>query len=386
MCSDCKSGYTLAYDSFDCVDVNQCTTGMTVLVIALTFLYWILIMILLFVLTFYFGTQVSSGYFNGAIYFYSILDILLGSKWYITDGLYYTVAIISSFTKLLPQFLGRFCIVKGLDAIDQQFIHYTHVLCILFMLMGVVIAARYFNKLAFYVNRRIACVTFLFLILSYTSVPSTSLQLLRGIQYNNNDGVYVYLSPHLKYFTHRHAAYATVALLCGLTMVVILPIFLIIQPFLRKTPGIEKFKSLMNHFQGGYKEKYQCFAPYYLFCRLVIMLIAYFGNSDHDNMVYYMQTACVVIAITHISLQPYKKHVLNVLDAAILLTMLLVVNVDNSDFSKSATAGLIYTLLLIPLILLCGKGFKELLKLLQMKVHTSDATINPRTIKRYIHT
>ena len=166
-------------------------------------------------------------------------------------------------------------------------------------------------------------------------------------------------------------------------MVVILPIFLIIQPFLRKTPGIEKFKSLMNHFQGGYKEKCQWFTPYYLFCRLVIMLIAYFGNSDHDNMVYYMQTVCVVIAITHISLQPYKKHVLNVLDAAILLTMLIVVNVDNFDFSKSATAELIYTLLLIPLILLCRIGFKVLF---QMKVQKPDGTTNPHTIKRYIAT
>ena len=146
MCSDCKPGYTLAYDSFNCVDVNQC---MTALVITLTFLYWILIIILLFVLTFYFGTQVSSGYFNGVIYFYSVVDILLGSKWYIINGLFYTVAILSSFAKLMPQFLGRFCIVKGLDAIDQQFIYYAHALCISFMLIGIVITARYFKKLAF---------------------------------------------------------------------------------------------------------------------------------------------------------------------------------------------------------------------------------------------
>ena len=59
VCSVCKSGYTLAYDSFDCVNVNQCSPGMTVLVIALTFLYWIVIVTVLFVLTYYFSTQVS---------------------------------------------------------------------------------------------------------------------------------------------------------------------------------------------------------------------------------------------------------------------------------------------------------------------------------------
>ena len=384
VCSDCKPGYTLAYDSFDCVNVNQCSPGMTVLVIGLIFLYWIIVVITLFVLTYHFSTQVSSGYFNGIIYFYSTVDILLASKLYIIDGLFYTVAILSSFAKLTPQFLGKLCITKGLNAIDQQFIHYTHALCISFILIAVVITARYFQKLAFYVNRCIACVIYLFLVLSYTSVTSTSLQLLRGIHHDDNGGTYVYISPHFKYFTHQHAAYATVALLCGLTVVVGFPIFVMVEPFLRKKTGSEKFKSLMNCFHGGYKEKYQWFAPYYLFCRLVIMLIAYFGNDDHDNMVYYLQTACVVVAITHASFQPYRKRVLNVLDAAILLTTLLVVNLNNPDFSESAITRLIYTLLFIPLILLCGIAFKELLNFLQAKVKKSNDTNNPSTIKRYV--
>ena len=195
VCSDCKLGYTLAYNSIDCVDVNQCSPGMTILVIALTFLYWIIIVAVLFVLAYYCGTQVSSGYFNGVIYFYSMVDVLLVGNLYIIDGLFYTVAVLSSFAKLTPQFLGRLCFVKGLDTIDQQFIHYFHALCISFVLMGIVIAAKYFKKIVLYVNRCISCVTYLFLLLSYTSITSTSLQLLRGVQYDDNDGLFVYLCP-----------------------------------------------------------------------------------------------------------------------------------------------------------------------------------------------
>ena len=181
VCSDCKPGYTLAYDSFDCVNVNQCSPGMTVLVILLTFLYWVIIVIILFTLSYYFSNEVSSGYFNGIIYFYSIVDILLASNLYVIDGLFYTVAILSSFVKLTPQFLGGLCVAKGLDAIDQQFIHYSHALCISFIFIGIFITAKCFNKVAFYVNHHVTRVTFLFLVLSYTSVTSTSLQLLRGI-------------------------------------------------------------------------------------------------------------------------------------------------------------------------------------------------------------
>ena len=372
VCSDCKLGYTLAYDSFDCVNVNQCSPGMTVLVIALTFLYWIIIVAVLFVLTYYCGTQVSSGYFNGVIYFYSIVDVVLASNLYITDGVFYAVAILSSFSKLNPQFLGRLCFTKGLDAIDQQFIHYFHALCISFILIGIAIAAKYFKKVALYVNRCISRVTYLFLLLSYTSITSTSLQLLRGVQYDDNDGVYVYLSPHIKYFTHQHAVYGTVALLCGLTVVIGLPLMLIAEPFLRKRANFKKFKPLLNQFQGSYKDRYQWFAAYYLLCRLTIMLIAYFGNRDHNDMVYYIQTACVIIVMNLFCFHPYKNQLLNILDVAILLIMLLVVNLNNFTFTKSATAGLIYTLLLIPLLLLLGVGFKKLLVSLKMKLQKSN--------------
>ena len=310
------------------------------------------------------------------------MDVLLVGNLYIIDGLFYTVTILSSFAKLSPQFLGRLCFIKGLDAIDQQFIHYFHALCISFSLIGIAIAAKCSTNLAFYVNRCISHISYLFLLLSYTSITSTSLQLLRGVQYDDNDGVFVYLSPHFKYFTHRHAAYATVALLCGLTVVIGLPLFLIVEPFLRKTTIAKNVGPILNQFQDGYKDKYHWFGGYYLFCRLVIMLIAYFGNSDRNNMVYYIQTACVIIAINHISFQPYKKQILNILDAAILLTMLLVVNLNNFNFSKPALGGLIYILLFIPITLLFGIGIKKLLCSLTNFQNSND-TMNPRT--RYIH-
>ena len=366
-CSYCKSGYTLSYDSSNCININHCSPGITVLVIVLTFLYWIVIVVMLFGLTYYFGNQVSSGYFNGVIYFYSVVEVLLLENLHIMDGVFYTVAVLSSFAKLTPQFLGRLCIGRGLDAIDQQFIHYSHMVFISFILIGIIITAKFFKRLSFNVNSCIARVVSLFLVLSYTSVTSTSLQLLRGVQYNDIDGVFVYLSPQNKYFTYRHGVYAIVALLSGLTIVIGLPLLLIVEPFLRKKIIIKKLRPILNQFQDGYKDNYKWFAAYYLLCRLVIMLIAYFGNRDYNAMVYYMQTACVIIVMNHAFFWPYKKHLLNVLDAAILLTMLIVVNLHNFDFPKSAAAGLVYTLLIIPLCLLFAISFHKIFMAVKMK-------------------
>ena len=241
-------------------------------------------------------------------------------------------------------------------------------------MIGIVLVAKYSQKVAFCVNQCITTVTYVFLILCYTLVTSTSLQLLRGIKYDDSDSVFVYLSPHLKYFTHQHALYATIALLCGLIIVIGLPVLLLIVPFLRKNNLVLKFQPMLNQFQDSYKDKYQWFAAYYFLCRLVIMLIAYFGNSDSSNMVYYLQTACVIMVIIQICFRPYKKHVLNVLDTIILLNMLLVVNLNNFNFTESTTVGLVYTLLFIPLLLLVGLGFAKPLNALKVKWQKFYAT------------
>ena len=67
-CGKCSSGYTLSYDSTDCISVNQCGTGWTVLVITLTCLYWIAVVAGVFSLM-YLKFQISSGYLYGLIYY-----------------------------------------------------------------------------------------------------------------------------------------------------------------------------------------------------------------------------------------------------------------------------------------------------------------------------
>ena len=382
VCSKCSPGYTLSYASFNCVSTQQCSPFSTIIVVALTILYWIVITTGLFVLTYHFGGKICFSYFSGIIYFYSIVDILLTNNLNITDSVFYVVALLSSFTRLTPMVLGRLCFVKGLDAIDQQFIHYSHTLCIFIILVGLVFAAKCCRRIDYYVHRCITLTTVLFLQLSYTTVASVSLQLLRGAEYNGVDGVYVYLSPYLKYFEGRHAAYAVIAILCGLILVVGLPMLLLIYPFIKrfieKRRNRDRLRSLhliLNHFQAGYKEKYGWFAAYYLLCRLVIMVIAYFGNSDYSSVVYYIQTASVIIVMNHISFQPYKSSAVNKLDTIVLLIMLLLISLNNFNFSKSATVGLILTLVLLPLLLSLIFG-------LILKLHNFNQTYNRHTVHR----
>jgi len=68
-CGKCSSDYTLSYVSTHCISIHHCGAGWTVLVIALTCLYWISIIVGVFGLMF-FRFEISLGYLYGVIYYY----------------------------------------------------------------------------------------------------------------------------------------------------------------------------------------------------------------------------------------------------------------------------------------------------------------------------
>ena len=345
-CGECKSGYTLAYDSPDCIIENNCSAGITVLVVALTVLYWIIIVALVFGLM---HRKISLGCTYGLIYYYSIIDTLLGSNLFISAEVFQVVTILSSFAKLTPQFLGRLCFIQGLSGIDQQFIHYFHAVFI-FSLMGfIAVAARYSPKVASFVSKPIIRVNCLLILLAYTSLASTSLQLLRPLYFHNVKGAYVYSSPSIKYFSGRHIPYGIVALLCELFVVIGLPLLLLLEHFLKRKVNFIAIKPLLDPFQECYRNQYRWFAAYYLLCRQVIIATVYI--SDYYNSLSFLQTVCVIIVIIHVLIQPYKVETLNILDGVILLTIVLVVNLNSFAFSRSSTIAIVVIIVIFPLLL-----------------------------------
>lgn len=349
-CGECCEGYTLAYDTPDCISASKCSVEMTIVVVLLTVLYWIVVVTIVFGLM-YFQLHISSGYLFGIIYYYSIVDVLLGNNLYVSNGVFQLVSVLSSFAKLTPQVLGQLCLVENFSGIDQQFVHYIHAVAVLLILLTIVVVARHSPRLAMFVRRCIIRVICLLLVLSYTSLASTSLQLLRPLQFHNVNEVYTYSSPNLKYFSHRHLIYAIIAILCEVIVLVSLPLLLLLDPFLRHRVNFIRIKPLLDQFQSCYKKKYHSFAAYYLICRQLIFLIVFVANENYSNMVYYLHTVCIVIAMIHIWVQPYGKEFLNAWDGIILLAMVLVVNL--STFTSSLPAvEIAVVLVLFPILLL----------------------------------
>ena len=291
------------------------------------------------------------GYLYAITYYYSVVDILLGERLYTSTGLFTTVSIMSSIAKITPQFLGQLCFVKNLSGIDQQFMHYAHPLAVTIIVGIICLSTRVSYRISAFVSKGIIRVICFLLLVSYTSVATTSLLLLRSLTFHNVDKVYSYLSPNIEYFHGRHLPYVIIAILCTLLIVIGLPLLLLLEPFLNHKINFIRFKPLLDQFQGCYKDKYRSFAAYYMICRLVVIVIIIVNSSNDSTTQYQLITVNSILSLVHVLIKPYARRLLNMFDS-LILQLLIVVSmiplVDSSDPDLFLT--FIIIVVILPLI------------------------------------
>ena len=351
-CGRCEEGYTLSFDSPECVEVDKCTTG-AALVTTLSLLYWVAVVVVVFIMTHF---KITIGSLYAIIYYYSVVDILLSRVLFISNGhgLYTTVSIMSSFAKLTPQFLGQFCFVRNISGIDQQFIHYVHPLVVLFILIIISLLARRSRRISSFVSRGIIRFLCFILLLSYTSLATTSLLLMRPLEFEGIDKVYTYLSPDVEYFLGRHAAYIAIAIILTIVVVIGFPFLLLSEPFLNSKINFIRIKPLLDQFQGCYKDKYCFFAGYYMICRLVIILLVIVKISDDFITQYLLMSSCALMQLIHVLVQPYVSTIHNIFDG-IILQLIVIISVlpivELVDiYDETFVVVVIYLLVFLPLI------------------------------------
>ena len=351
-CGSCEEGYTLSFDSVECVHMKECSIGWTILVITLVILYWIIIIVAVFSLMHF---KVGVGYLYAITYYYSVVDLLLSQNWHHSDALYIITSVMSSVAKIVPQFLGQFCFVTNLSGIDQQFIHYIHPVAISLFLVMITVLARKSLRLSSFISKGIIHVICCLLLLSYTSLATTSLLLMRPLIFHNVDKVYTYVSPDIDYFHGRHLVYGIVAMLFTIVIVIGLPLLLALEPFLNSKINFVKIKPILDQFQCCYRDKYRCFASFYMICRLIIITII-IANSSTDNVFQCLLiSSCLLMSLSHQVLRPYSNSLLNIFDGIILHFLVLVSVLPLAEIQSSIdpnlAAGITLIVVILPLLI-----------------------------------
>ena len=215
--------------------------------------------------------------------------------------------------------------------------------------------ARCSQRLSLFVARGIIRVICLLLLLSYTSIATNSLLLIRSLKFRDVNETYTYLSPDLEYFHGRHLLYFIVAVICVIAVVIGFPLILLLEPFLNWKINFIRIKPLLDQFQGCFKDQYRWFASYYMICRLLQIAIIIYSTNFFITQ-YLAIVINLIIALVHVTLKPYNNNILNVFDGFILHFMILVAiiptfNALNSNFIIAITFILILLPMLVFLIL-----------------------------------
>ena len=362
-CGKCQNNYTLAYDSFDCIPDSHCSMWWTAGIVILTVTYWVTISFTIIFMMYFITAPTMMGYVYGITYFYSVIDLLVSNDLPISDGMIRFTEILSGLVNLTPRFLGSLCLVKGLSGIDQQVIHYIHPVAIALLLFLIPKLAKRCDRVSDILNRvgtaRSMC---LLLLLCYTSISSTSLNLIKPSVFQGTHTLYTYFSPDIKYFTGRHIIYGIIAILLTIVVALGFPIFLLLQPLLRRCQRIQfiKIQHILDQFQQCYKKEYHWAAAMYLICRLLIFVIVSLNTVEYVTSYFVLQVLCFVITMLQIILRPYKDDIVNSLDPIILLIAVMVVSLNTNNLFISLSTDtavndfIMAMFVLLPLISFIG--------------------------------
>ena len=365
-CGECGEDNFIIHDSTSCVPSSNCFLKQPyslIIFFLVSLLYWIVVISLIFVLL-NFKFNITAGYAYGILFYYSVLEQTVNASYigtqnqlndpYITTSL----SILSIIGNMKPPLqLLKLCFGK-FKMIDHMFLTYFHPIIVTCLIVAIFISARNFVTVARtvgrYVNSKSICIL---LMLSYSSVSYTSLQIFRplAIEYNDNDYYpywyntewHSYLSATERYFHGRHMIYCIIAIVCEVAIGVGFPCILLIQPYLTRYLNINftTIKPVIDQLKGCYKEEYQWFAAYYLICRQVIYVLDI--GTDFLSSIKFpiMLSFYTLIMMVHVWLQPYKQRKLNMLDSSILVTLILVYIGEHISY------GTTLVLWILPLVL-----------------------------------
>ena len=356
LCSLCKPGYSLGYGGRNCINDKECNTKSTILIAVFISLFWTVVMIGL-LLTFHLNIQIGSGYIYGFVYFFSVLPYI--SPYIAGDQNFHIfVAIFKGVAHLDPEFLcyTNLCF-SSFTQIQMTFFRYCHPITIATIIHLLLFFNRRCCRSIFTQNSLIHILS-LILLLAYTSLFSTSIDLIVPIFLKSHSTVFVKIQPNIKYGDPtQHLPYLIIAILVEIILVLPFSILLLLAPWLMRYHFFQRFKPFIDEYQACYLSKYRWFAGFYLINRhLLALTVSVF--QEQSNVILSQQILNTTILLIHAYIQPYKERWLNLVDAVFLfnLTLLSFLDVPTTyaldESEVSVIRGARYILILIPCLYL----------------------------------
>ena len=186
----------------------------------------------------------------------------------------------------------------------------------------------------------------LLMMLSFWSMTDTSIHMLKPLQIG--DTWYCNDDPNVKYFRDGHIAVGLIAIAI-LTFAIVPFVALLVMSnfavFDRKF-RLYRFKPIFDEFQSCYVDKHRWYCVVYFISFIIYLILAEYPLGP--------PLLLLLLLSLHFVIQPYKKHILNIIDMLLLLDLLVLHSILESDAelleNNTFSTVLVHMFTLIPLL------------------------------------
>ena len=346
LCGECVPGTSVYYhsSSYQCNKNKNCHLG---------FLFYtvseLIPVVILFTIVLYFNVSFTSGSAYSIVFmaqqFHALEITVQGAIHYQSQILLtiaYTVYNILNLNFFNIEKLS-FCIWSGATTLDTLVMKYVSILfAISLVLLLVYLQDCCFSKCR--CGRRSSVVQGLtaFLVICYSQCTYVTFNILSKETPSGMGGKLanrvVFLSGEIPYFRDKHLYYAIPAVVCLCLIVVPVPLILLFDPLLLRiedriswcfyrqpwTRIRDRFKPLLDSFQGCFKDRFRCFAG--LFFCYHLMIPARFVISMNTLQYYYvLEIILILILVLQAIVQPFHDITHNII-AVLSFCNLVVIN------------------------------------------------------------
>ena len=298
LCGHCQQGLSTVFSSFQC---QYCSSVYVLLVLPIAVAGLVLVL-LLFVL----NLTVTDGTINGFILYVNIISI--NTPLFFTELNHFSP--MYTFISLANLDLGiQTCFYDGMDDYAKMWLQLAFPFYLIFIAKLIIITSRYSTTIQRLTARRALPVLATLFLLSYTKI----LRIVSSVLFFYSTIAHL-PSKHTTLVWSVDTNVPLFGVRFTILFVVCLILFLILVPFnvillftrtLSRFRFINKFKPLLDAYQGPYKDKF-----YYWTGLQLLIRALFFGISSLDRNVNFTVSIILfgIIGVTQATLHPFKRN------------------------------------------------------------------------------
>ena len=308
LCATCVSNTSVVFGSSAC---RTCSNAWLAFIILFAVLGIVLVLTISFL-----GFSISEGYLNSLL-FYCNVTSFYSSFFALNTSIGYGFILV----KFIDLSLGfELCFYDGMDTLAKVGIQLLFPAYLFVIMIVIIILAKYSSKIS---NAGFsAAKTFsTLLLLCYTSVGETCIQIVAWKTINGINGTFWYADPTIPYGQGFHGFLVFVAVALILFYLLPFSIALLLPPLVLRTRFNIMLKPLLDAFWNPFKPNFRFWLGFRAILRIIPFFFAVLISPPANS--FWLIIFLVVLLLFHGYFQPFEGKWQNFLDGFFLSNLLL---------------------------------------------------------------